>query len=153
MYTEVIVMLTVWATVIAIAILVEYFTCQIVSIAFVPAGVVAIMLAAFNVGIYWQIPVFLVLGSGSVFAMRPLFKRYLQKINNESFTVKNRNIGQRFRLVDDVIDGRSSIIISDVTWAAVISPDIKEEAQEALTKGALVEVLNFDSNKAIVKPV
>jgi len=148
MYPIQIAMIIVWAAVVAVSILVEYFTCQIVSIAFVPAAVIALVMAAFDV--HWGFQILAFFGGGVifVFACRPLFKKYLQKAGTESFTVRNKNIGGKFRLIEEVVDGKSSIVISDVTWTAKILPESVLPA-----KGDMVEIIDFEGNKAIVKTV
>jgi len=142
----VIAMLVVWSVVIAAAIFVEYFTCQIISVSFVPAAVISLVLAAFDIHVGIQIPVFF--GAGTIFVLiaRPLFKKYLQKASAVSFTVRNKNIGQKFRLVANVVDGKSSVVISDVTWTVKVI-----ENEDTLAKGDMVEIVDFEGNKALVK--
>jgi len=148
METIQVIMIIVWSVAIAVAILVEYQTCQIVAVALVPPGIIAVILAAFNVHWGIQIPTFFVVGAACIFASRPLFKKYLQKAGGESFTVKNKNVGQKFRLAEDVVDGKSSIVIADVTWTAKVS---LSESNQTLAKGDMVEIIDFEGNKAIVK--
>jgi len=143
-------MLIVWAVVIAVCIVVEFLTCRIISISFVPGAIIALLLAAFNLAVWIQVPVFFVLAIIGFFVSRPIFRRYLQKAETASFSVKNKNIGKRFRLVSEVVDGKASIIISDIMWSCIIEND--EDAKK-LTKDDYIEIVDFDGNKPVVKAV
>ncbi|MCL2847963.1 MAG: NfeD family protein [Firmicutes bacterium] len=151
METVYIVMIVVWGLAIAAAIVVEYFTCQIISISLVPGGIAAVVLSAVQVDVWIQIVVFFALGLLCFAAFRPLYRKYLQKGGEDtSFTVKNQNIGKRFRLVSEVVDGKASIVISDVRWTCIIK---NEEDAKKLRKDDYIEIVDFDGNKPIVKAV
>lgn len=67
----------IWLGVVLIAIGIEIVTEQMVSIWFVPAALVAVILEFCNVGIEWQVMVFLILTAlGIVFAKVYLIKKF-----------------------------------------------------------------------------
>jgi len=54
------VMIIVWAGVIAAALIIEFLTCDFSAVSFAVGGIVSLLLAALDVGLEWQIPVFVV---------------------------------------------------------------------------------------------
>lgn len=141
-----VIMTIVWASVIALALIVEYLTYGLVSLWFAPAGVIALVLALTRVGIYWQISVFVVATFVFILAFRPIMKRHFVKPAQPS-AIMDVNMGKEVRLASAVEDGMSTIVINDVTWAAKIKGGASSE------KGQKVKIVGQDSNIFIVRPM
>lgn len=140
-------MIIVWAGVIGISLLVEFLTYELVSIFFVPAALVALIMAPIDVVFWWQIVTFLVLAVFFVLAFRPVMKRTLMKEKDTNRTnITDANIGKQVRLLEDTVDGQSLIEVNGVPWSCTVDKD-------GLEKGSMVEIVGSESNKFIVKGV
>ncbi len=135
-----------WIGVIALAIVVEVLTDQLVSIWFVPAGIVSTILAFCKVHIVWQVLVFLLVSAaGIVFA-----KIFLPKISPRENTKTNIDaiIGERC-IVTEKIDnfaGCGQVKIKGQIWSArgVGEDDIYDE-------GEILNVVAIEGVKVICK--
>ena len=107
-----------WIAVIAVAIIVEVITDQLVSIWFVPGAVVATFLDYFDVGFVWQVLVVLLLSAaGIVFAKTYLSKKISSRIIK---TNVEAIIGERC-VVTEKIDnyiGCGQVKIKGQIWSA-----------------------------------
>ncbi|MCL2755764.1 MAG: NfeD family protein [Firmicutes bacterium] len=138
------IMIIVWASLMAIALLIEVFTYDLVSIFFVPAALPSLLLAVFEVDIAWQIVSFIVLAIVFILAFRPLLKKWLIKETIPT-NITDVNYGKKVRLLQDTVDGHSTIKVNDVTWRAKVT-----EGGD-LPKDSLVEIVSSESNKFLVK--
>lgn len=139
------IMIIVWSVVIAVSLLIEVLTYDLVTIFFIPAGLICLILAATSV-IWWvHIIVFVVLAIAGVATLRPVLKRLLIK-PTVATEITQTTVGQKLRLLEDVVDGKSLIRINGVEWTAVV------EGCTGLKKDAMVEVVRSESNKFIVVP-
>lgn len=142
------VMFWVWLAIIAISLIIEIITLDLVSVWFACGAIIPFILAAIG-GIYVeiQISVFVV-----VTALLFIFvRKYAQKLlfkNMDTKTNVDSLVGKQFRLLEDTdFEKLGSIKINDVVWTA-ISIDGSE-----IKKNSLVEVVKIDGNKLIVKAV
>lgn len=142
------VMFWVWLAIIAISLIIEIITLDLVSVWFACGAIIPFILAAIG-GIYVeiQISVFVV-----VTALLFIFvRKYAQKLlfkNMDTKTNVDSLVGKQFRLLEDTdFEKLGSIKINDVVWTA-ISIDGSE-----IKKNSLVEVVKIDGNKLIVKEV
>ena len=136
----------VWIAIIAIAIIVEVVTDQLVSIWFVPGAIIATLLDYFNVGIVWQILVVLLLAAaGIVFAKTYLAKRFDSKIIK---TNVEAIIGERC-VVTEKIDnyiGCGQVKIKGQIWSA---RGVEEDA--VFDEGDVLHVVAVEGVKVICK--
>ena len=94
-----------WVAVIAIAIVVEVVTDQLVSIWFVPAGIIATVLDFLSVDIIWQILVFLIVSGAGIIICQKFFRRFLQ---NKAKTNLDMIIGEKC-VVTEKIDNFAGV--------------------------------------------
>lgn len=134
----------VWSVLVAVTLLVEFFTTDFFAACFSLGGLVALILAACGLNLYFQIPFFIVVSLLAIIFARPLLKKLL--IKKTIPTNLDQNFGKQVKLLADVVDGQSQIKINDVIWTAVC-----EDA--ALKKGDVVVIERAEGNKIIVKGV
>ena len=107
-----------WIAIIVIAIIVEVFTDQFISIWFVPSAIVATILDFCSVDLIWQILVFLVLSIIGIVLGRALFA----KINKSNDTKTNIDaiIGERCIVIEkiDNFAGCGQVKIKGQIWSA-----------------------------------
>ena len=133
-----------WAVLVAVTLLAEFFTTDFCAACFSLGGLVALILAACGVSLYWQIPFFIVVSLLAIVFARPLLKKWL--IKKTIPTNLDQYFGKQVKLLSDVVDGQSQIKINDVIWTAVCEPaDLK--------KDNLVVIERAEGNKIIVKGV
>lgn len=141
-------MFWVWLAVIAISLIIEIVTLDLVSVWFACGAIIPFILSAIG-GIYieLQIAVFIV-----VTALLFIFvRKYAQKLlfrNMNTKTNVDSLIGKHFRLLEETdFEHMGSVKVNDVTWTAT------SESGEKIEKGSLVEVVKIEGNKLIVKKV
>ena len=142
------VMFWVWLAVIAVAIIIEILTLDLVSVWFAFGAVIPFILAAVGgIAIEIQIAVFVIVSALLIIFMRNWAKKLLFKNMNEKTNI-NSIIGKKIRLLEDTdFEHLGSLKINDVTWTAV-SHDGK-----LIKAGQIVEVVKVDGNKLLVKEV
>jgi len=119
----------VWVVVIAVAVIVELETLGLISAWFVGGGLIALVLAIIDgftnvsIGWHWQVITFVVLSVGLFLGCRPFLKKFLRVPTVP--TNADANLGRKFKLLDDVKGGRSSVSINDVVWTVQISEELK----------------------------
>jgi len=135
-----------WIAIIAIAVIIEVLTDQLVSIWFVPGAIIATLLDYFSVGIVWQILVVLVLAAlGIVFAKKYLAKRMSSKIIK---TNVEAIIGEKC-IVTEKIDnyvGCGQVKIKGQIWSA---RGVEEDS--LFDEGEVLHVVAVEGVKVICK--
>ena len=135
-----------WIAVIAVAIIVEVVTDQLISIWFVPGAIVATILDYFNVGLVWQVlVVLLVATAGIVFAKTYLAKRIDSKIVKTNIEAI---IGERC-VVTEKIDnyvGCGQVKIKGQIWSA---RGVEEDS--VFEEGDILHVVAIEGVKVICK--
>lgn len=142
------VMFWVWLAVIAVAIIIEILTLDLVSVWFAFGAVIPFILAAVGgIAIEIQIAVFVIVSALLIIFMRSWARKLLFKNMNEKTNI-NSIIGKKIRLLEDTdFEHLGSLKINDVTWTA-ISHDGK-----LIKAGQIVEVVKVDGNKLLVKEI
>lgn len=139
------VMVWVWAIVIALSLVVEFITMQMVSIWLALGGVVGLILALIGgVAIEIQIVVVVIV---SLLAILFLRKFALKFLNSTSENKKaDILIGKRTKMIEPTTKNDAGTIkINGVLWTAV--------ADENIAVGEEVEVVEINGNKLKVKKV
>ena len=136
-------MIVIWLVVMAAALLIEFLTYDLITSWFALGSVSGIILAACGVPWQWQFLTFLVVSLVCLVCFRRLVKRFIHVKTIP--TNADANVGKRTKLTSDVVEGRTTIKLNDVTWTAVCN--------EPLEKGTLVEVTEIQGNKFVVKQV
>ncbi len=136
----------IWIGVIALAIVIEVLTDQLVSIWFVPGAIVATILDFCKVGIIWQVLVFLIVSAIGILVGRVLLGKISPKENIR--TNIEAIIGERC-VVTEKIDnfaGCGQVKIKGQIWSArgVDEDDIYDE-------GEILRVVAIEGVKVICK--
>ena len=127
----------------------ELFTYQFVSIWFAVGGfITAIVTSIFpDLGIGWQISIFVISSLIFLFATRPMVRKLLAKRGKAQETNLELILGKEAIVVEDInnIEGRGAIKINGLVWSA------RSQSDENITAGEIVIVKKIDGNKTIVK--
>ena len=141
-------MIWVWLAVVAVSLIVEFFTWDLTSIWFAVAGLVSLILSAIDgINWVWQLGVFIVISAVLIIFVRQICKKLLLKSDEK--TNVDAFIGKRTKLVTGISDADhlGTVKFNGITWSALA------ENGKALESGAEVEIVRVDGNKMIVKGV
>lgn len=137
-------MIWIWAIVVALALVVEFSTPDMVSIWFAVGGLVALILAACSVPIWIQTVSFVVVSFALLLTLRKVVSRLLA-VKDEK-TNADAMLGQTFILLEGITkDKPGKLKISGVEWTAILHDDTE------LVAGQRVIVLEIKGNKLVVK--
>lgn len=141
-------MFWVWLAVIAISLIIEIVTFDLVSVWFAIGAIVPFILSAIGgIWIELQIAIFIIISSMLLIFVRKYAQKLLFK-NMNTKTNANSLVGKQFRLLEDIdFEHLGSVKVNDVTWTAA------SEDGGKIDKGSLVEVVKIDGNKLMVKKV
>lgn len=135
----------IWVSVVAVSLIIEFSTMEMVSIWSAIGGVVALILAALNVGIEVQLIVFFAVSIILLLSLRKIALKYLLK-NNNAKVGTDLIIGSTHKLLTEITnDNNGTVKINGVTWTAITTTD------EELPVGTEVEIIEIKGNKLIVK--
>ncbi len=127
---------------------VEALTTQLVSIWLAAAGVImAILVAIFpDLGIGWQVLIFVVLSAAAVAATRPLAKKFLNRSDKQSTNLE-LVVGHNAIVTEkiDNLQGKGAVKINGLEWSA------RTTGGESIECGAVVKILEIQGNKVFVK--
>lgn len=141
-------MFWIWLVVIAVALIIEIITLDLVSIWFSVGAVIPFILSAIGgVAVEIQILIFVVVSALLIiflrkYAQKLLFKNMNTKTNIDALT------GKRYKLIDGIaFEKNGSIKINDVVWTAV------SENGEEIEGDSIVEIVKVEGNKMIVRKI
>ena len=138
-----------WLALLVLSALLEGLLTTGVFLCFVPASLVAMILAFLNLPILVQIGAFLVLSGLSLLFLRPLVCGILHKKSSDVFSVESA-VGTRCTVVErlDNLAGRGAVTVGGMEWAArTVSDEIVIEA------GCEVEIIAVEGVKFICREV
>ena len=134
-----------WIVVMVAAVAIEVATPgALVAIWFLPAAFISMILAFFEISIYVQIPVFLVLSLACIFFARP----WLVRPSKKSATNIDAIIGEKGIVVEKIenIAGAGQVKVRGQCWSArSVSDDCEYE------EGDVVEIVAVEGVKLICK--
>ena len=135
-----------WIAVLAIALLAEALTADLVAIWFFPAALVSMVLAFCHVPVPLQLLVFVLLGLALVFATRPLCQKLTKGKNMKTNT--DALIGMTALVTEEIcnIKETGEIKVNGLRWSARAA-----DATRIIAVGEEVEVLEIRGVKMIVK--
>ncbi|MBQ7235813.1 MAG: NfeD family protein [Clostridia bacterium] len=137
----------IWLAVTAAALIIEFCTNEMVSVWFAGGGIVAMIIAAFNVSWYVHVPVFIGLSLVLLLSFRKIVLKFLDK--GEQRTNADLAIGKEYALLTEIgFNAPGTIKINDVIWNAVT-----ENQNEKITAGTVVRVVAIKGNKYIVEKI
>ena len=141
-----VVMIVVWIAVIAIGIIVEAQTSELVSIWFAISGAVAIVCAIAGLSIPIQVAIFSTLTLLLVICTRPLVKKLTK--NTEVKTNADKLIGMIGVITKDVKDGeRGSVKVEYQEWTAIAKNN------QTFSEGTKVVISEIIGNKLVVERI
>jgi len=133
-------LIIIWAVVIAAALLLEFITYEFYTAWFAAGGLVALILAACEVSLEWQLIVFVVLSTALLVSLRPIVKKWVS-VKTVPTNI-DATIGKTVKLDADVVDGKSHITLYGSVWVALCNDNLKQ--------GQEVTITGTDGNKYIV---
>lgn len=140
-------MIWVWFSLAILFLVVELVTIAFVSIWFSASALITgIIVAIFpQMGIAWQLIMFVALSVGALFATRPLVKRLVKKIKGTE-TNLDLNIGKTAVVVEaiDNIKETGAVKINGLVWTA------RSDDGSVIAEGEVVIFKKVMGNKAIV---
>ena len=135
----------IWLGVVALSIIIEFVTADLVSVWFIAGGLAAMVLALFKVDLVWQLVVFIVLSLIILATCRRPISKLLGK--NKVSTNADSIIGKEFVLLSPIaFNVAGSLKVNDVTWTA----DTAEDGVE-IKAGEKVKVVEIRGNRLIVE--
>lgn len=135
----------IWVAVIALTLIVEYTTTELVSIWFSAAGFVSLILSAFSLPFEVQIIVFVVLSMSLLISLRKITKN---KLLNSTDSVTNLDMikKERFQLITPITESEpGSLKYNGVVWTAI------SKKSENIDAGVWVVVSEIKGTKLIVE--
>ena len=140
-------MLYVWLGVTVVALILEFITADMVTIWFAGGGLIAMILALFEVSTYVQIPVFIAI---SVVCLLCFRKMVMKKLNVKASNLNADSvIGKEYILLSEIgFNKPGTIRVNDVVWSAVA-----EKETASIPEKAIVRIIGIKGNKYIVEEV
>ena len=132
-------MIIIWASIIAISLLIEYFTNELVTIWCAGSGVVSLLLAGFGVGVEWQVITFFAISLPLVLFVRGIIKKKMD-FPTVATNIVDTYTGKQMKLTKQVSEGRGEIKINDTFWR------VEVENAEGAEVGTLVELIEMKGN-------
>ena len=134
----------IWLGVVALSIIIEFVTADLVSVWFIFGGLVAMILALFDVQLIWQLVAFIVL---SVLLLATCRRPFVKLIGREKqSTNADALIGREFVLLSPIsFETAGSVKVNDVVWTASSENGVEIKA------GEVVRVVAISGNRLIVE--
>lgn len=138
--------IVVWSIILVASIVIECMTTALVSIWFVPSAAVCIVLELFNVSIYIQIAVFVVLTALLVFLLRNKIKSGFSK--NSTKTNVDSLIGKTAVVEEEIPEGAvGRVKVGGMSWAAF------SKETRAVLAGEKVKIIEVSGVKLCCAPL
>ena len=123
----------IWVALIALAIVVELLTDQLIAIWFVPGAIISIVLDFCSVDVLWQVAAFLVVSAIGVFVSQKYLRKYVKAVAKTNIEAI---IGEKC-IVTEKIDnfaGAGQVKVKGQIWSARgVEEDALFESGEILT--------------------
>ena len=136
-------MIIIWCVVIAVALLIEFLTYDMITLWFTAGAIPALIMAACRVDWPWQLLVFFVVSLVCIIFLRKVMKTLIR--GKTIPTNADANIGVKVKLASDVVNGRSTINLNDTVWTV--------ECDDEMKMGERVEIIAINGNKFKVKKI
>ena len=138
----------IWLALFVIMLIVEASEPALVSIWFALGAIVA-LIVSFIPGVEWwiEVIVFVVISAATLFALRPILKRYIKQ--NTFRSNVDAYAGKRGIVVEDIEYLKPGAVkLGDVEWTA-----IPVNEKDKIQKNSIVEIVAVNGNKLIVRKV
>ena len=141
-------MIYVWLAVVILSIVVEAVTNELLTIWFAIAGLICVILSAFQIEWYITLPVFIAVSMALILGLRKISIKLLNKKCDDK-TNADAVFGKKFVLLSKIsLNQPGTIKVNDVVWNV-----LTENNGEVVEEGSLVKVLRLSGNKYIVEPI
>lgn len=136
--------LMIWAIVIAIALIIEFFTFQLVTVWIAVGGLVALILSAVGINMEIQIISVLIISLGCILGLRNFALKILNK-NSEDRKAEPL-IGKKTKLIEECTNKKNGTIkLNGVIWSVYSDEEISANEE--------IEVISVNGNKLKVKQI
>lgn len=138
----------VWLGIFVLALIIEAFGSELVSIWFAAGALVALIVSFIPGAAWWiELIVFLVISVTTLLCLRPLLKRFVMRnqVNSNVDELIHKK-GKMTKACDELNHGE--VKINGVLWTAYSSDE-----KTPIKEGSLVEVLAIDGNKLVVREI
>ncbi len=138
----------VWLGILVLAVVVESMTCDLIAVWFMPAALIAAILAFCNVPFFVQLLCFILVGLALAIATRPLCRRLIS--NRGEKTNANALVGQVALVTEEIrnIDGVGEVKVGGLCWSAR-----SKDPALVIAQGEQAEILEIEGVKLIVRPI
>ncbi len=135
----------IWLALVIVFVVVELATTALTTIWFAISGVLMIFLSKFNMPLYWQILIFLLVAFALLFGTRPLVMKKIKvaKTNVNALEGKKVVVTKQITELD-----KGTVKLNGVTWNAKSSDQSVE-----IEKDTLCEIVEVAGSTLVVKPV
>lgn len=141
-----ILMIVIWAVVLIGAIFIELETTDLVTIWFAFGAVAALIAAALQVQIVWQIAIFIIVSLILILVTRPLTRRFMQK--DIIKTNADKLVGQYAFVITAIPkDGRGEVKVEERIWTAFTT------SKKEIEVGKKVIIQDIVGNKLLVAEI
>lgn len=135
----------IWLGVVALSIIIEFLTADLVSVWFIFGGIVSMILALLKVDLVWQLVAFIAVSAVLLATCRRPFVKLLGK--NKISTNADSVIGREFTLLSPIgFNMAGTVKVNDVIWTA----DTEQDGVE-IAAGETVRVVEIKGNRLIVE--
>ena len=136
----------IWLGILVLALVVESMTCDLIAVWFMPAALIAAILAFCNVPFFVQLLCFILVGLLLAIATRPLCRRFIgsraEKTNANALVGKTALVTEEIRNIDEV----GEVKIGGLCWSARA-----EDPTRVIAVGEQVGVLDIQGVKLSVR--
>lgn len=118
-------MISIWASVFVLSIILEAQTAEMVAIWFLPGALVSLVLAMCGVDLWIQLVVFLVSSAALLVLAKTWLKKKLKKITNNEKTDTELLIGRSVKVVEDIdnLNEKGAVKVNGQVWSARMNDD------------------------------
>lgn len=138
-----------WIALLVLSALIEGLWTRGIFVCFVPASLVAMILAFFEVSLYIQLGVFFAVSGLALLFLRPVVGALLRPGAQKAFSVESA-IGTHCLVVErlDNLAGRGAVTVNGMEWAArTLSDEI------VIEEGSTVEIIAVEGVKFICRTI
>ena len=134
----------VWLGVLAVSLIVEFLTMELVSVWISVGSLISLILAMCKVGYEIQIIVCVVVSVVCILLLRKVALKLLNK--DKQKTNIDSVVGMQVKLLSDITEDKMGTVkVNDIVWNA------KSETNEEIQKDNFVEIVRIEGNKFIVR--
>ena len=137
-------MLFVWLGVLVLSLLIEATSAQLVSIWFVPAALIALVMSGLGAPIWLQVTSFSAISILLMLITRPLVKKFINEKSPyaEKKSEHNTGVGE---VIEDITETSGRVLLKGIYWSA------KSIDASVIPVGTKVDVVSQDGTTLIVK--